>query len=140
MAAECPLENRTFVGAVEKSAPLFQFADTVGGFLRVKLRHAPVVQEFSATHGVAEMRLPAVGGVNVGHGSGDAAFGHHGVGFSEQGFADDADARAFRKSFDGGAQPGAAGADDENVVLAGLVASGHRILGSWMAPLATIRI
>ena len=109
---------------------MFELADSVGSFLSVKLGHAPVVEKFSAAHGIAEMRFPAVSRVDVRHGGGDAAFGHNRVSFSEQRFANDADARAFRECFDGGAQTGAAGADDENVVLAGLVASGHRILRS----------
>src|SRR5579859_8178676 len=53
VAAESALENRAAVRAVKKRAPLFEFADTVGSFLRVKLGHAPVVQEFAAAHGVA---------------------------------------------------------------------------------------
>ena len=139
VAAEGALENRAVIRAVEKRAPLLEFADTVGSFLRVKLRHAPVVEEFAAAHGVPEMWLPTVGGVNVGHGCGDAAFGHDGVGLSKKRFANDADARALRESFNRGAQSCAAGANDKNVVLAGLVASGHRILRSWIAPLATRR-
>ena len=87
----------------------------------MKLRHAPVVQEFSAAHGVAEMRLPTVVGIHIAHGGGDAAFGHDGVRFAEQRFADDANARALRERFDGGAQSGAAGADDQYVVFVGLV-------------------
>ncbi len=76
------------------------------------------------------MRFPIVGGVHVGHGRGDAAFGHDGVGFSEERFADYADGGTLREGFNGRAQSRAAGADDENVVLAGLVVCGHRSLRS----------
>ena len=140
MAAESALQNCAAFGAIKKRAPLFEFADALGSFLGVELGHAPVVQQFSAAHGVAEMCFPVVGGVDVGHGRGDAAFGHDGVGFAEQRFADHADARALREGFDGGAQARAAGADDQNVVLVGFVVSGHRILRSRMAPLATRRM
>ena len=139
VAAESALQNRALIGAVEESAPLFEFADTIGSFLRMKLRHAPIIQKFSAAHGVAEMRLPAVVGVHIAHGCGDAAFGHDGVRFSEQRLANNADARAFRERFDGGAQSGATGANNQYVVFVGLVAGCHRILRSWMAPLATRR-
>ena len=70
----------------------------------MKLRHAPVVEEFSAAHGVAEMRAPIVGFVDVGHRRGEAAFGHYGVGFAKQRLANHADARALRQRFDRGAQ------------------------------------
>src|SRR5438445_1465330 len=43
VAAEGALENITGLRAVEERAPLFEFADAVGGFLGVKLGHAPVV-------------------------------------------------------------------------------------------------
>ena len=86
------------------------------------------------------MHFPVVGGVYVGHGRGDAAFGHDGVGFAEQRFADHADGRALRESFDGGAQSRAAGADDQNVVLVDFVIGGHRILTSRMARVASRRM
>ena len=127
------------LGAVEERAPLFEFADAVGRFLGVKLGHAPVVEEFSAAHGVAKMSFPIVGGVDVGHGGGDAAFGHDGVGFSEERFANHADGSALREGFERRTQSRAAGADDKNVVLAGLVVCGHRSLRSRMAPQATRR-
>ena len=92
VAAERALQNVAVFGAIEKRAPLLEFAHAVRRFLRVQLRHAPVVQELSAAHGVAEMRLPVVGLVHVGHCRGEAAFGHHGVRFAEQRFANHADA------------------------------------------------
>src|SRR5579859_1732360 len=139
VAAESALENRAVIRAIEKRAPLFEFADAVGRFLGVELSHAPVVEKLSAAHGVAEVRLPAVGGIHVGHGGGDSALGHDRVSFSEKGFANHTYRGALRERFNGCAQPGAAGANDENVVLAKLVASGHRSLRSWKAPQATMR-
>ena len=84
MPAKSALEDLAFVGAIEKSAPLLEFTDAVGSFLRVELSHAPVVEHFAAAHGVAEMRAPIVGRVNIGHGRRNAAFGHHRVRFAEQ--------------------------------------------------------
>jgi len=121
MAAESALQNVAILGAVEEGAPLLELAHAGGRFLGMKLGHAPVVEELSAAHGVAKMCFPIVGGVHVGHGRGDAAFGHDGVGFAKKRFADHADGGALGERFERRPQSCAAGADDENVVLAGLV-------------------
>src|SRR6266576_2859644 len=105
----------------------------------MKLGHAPVVEKFSAAHRVAKMRLPTVGGIHVGHSRSDAALSHDGVSFSEKRFADHADGSALRERFDGGAQSCSAGANNKNVVFAGLVICGHRSLRSRNASLATMR-
>ena len=55
----------------------------------MKLCHAPVIQKLSAAHCIAEMRLPAVGSVNIRHRRRNAAFGHHGMRFAQQRFAND---------------------------------------------------
>src|SRR3989442_69398 len=85
------------------------------------------------------MSFPVVGRVYVGHRGGDAAFGHDGVCLSKERFADHADRSALREGFEGRAQSRAAGPDDENVVLAGLVVCGHKSLRSRMAPQETMR-
>ena len=143
VAAESALQDSAIVGAIEKRAPLLEFAHAVRRFLRVELRHAPVVEEFSAAHGVAEVRAPVVGGIHVGHGRGDSAFGHHGVRFAQQRFANDANVRALRQRFDRRAQSRAARADDQNIMFVSFEFAvhriGHRILRSLMAPLATRR-
>ena len=139
MTAEGALQNVAIFRAVEEGAPLFEFADAIGRFLGVKLGHAPIVEKFSAAHGVAKMRFPIVGGVHVGHGRGDTAFGHYGVSFAKKRFADDADGGALGERFERRPQSRATGANDENVVLAGLVVCGHRSLRSRIAPLASMR-
>src|SRR5689334_15210268 len=132
VAAEGALHDVAGIGAVEERAPLLEFADAVGSLLSMKLGHAPVVQEFSAAHGVAEMRAPVVGGVHVGHGGGDAAFGHDGVSLSEEGFADDAHGGALIESFDGSAKASAAGADDQDIMFVGLEFIRHLFVMSCM--------
>src|SRR5256885_2113817 len=84
VAAESALQNVALLGAVEEGAPLLEFADAVGRFLGVKLGHAPIVEKFSAPHGVAKMSFPVIRGIHVGHGRGDAAFRHDSVGLSEE--------------------------------------------------------
>ena len=90
------------------------------------------------------MRLPIVGGVDVAHGCGDAAFSHHRVRFAEQRFANHADTGALRESFYGGAKTGAPGANDEHIVFVRFVfgSSGrsHRIRMSFKWPEETRRI
>ena len=138
--AKGALQNLAFFCAIKKRSPLLQFTDAVRSFLRVQLRHAPVVQQFSAAHGVAKMHFPIVRGIHVGHGRGDAAFGHYRVGFAKQRFANHAYRRALRQSFDRRAQSCAARADDQYIVFANLVICGHRILRSRITPLATSRM
>jgi len=100
VAAEGALKNVALFGAVEEGAPLFEFADAIGRFQGVELGHAPVIQEFSAAHGVTKMSFPIVGGVHIGHGRGDAAFGHYRVCFSKERFADHADRSALCQRFE----------------------------------------
>ena len=121
MAAEVALQDAAVFGAIEERAPGFEFADAVGRFLGVQFGHAPVVEVLAAAHGVGEVDAPVIAVVDVGERRGDAAFGHHGVGFAEQRLADDADLHAGGGGFDGGAQPRAARADDQHVVGVRLV-------------------
>ncbi len=139
VAAEGALQDLAGFSAVEESAPLFEFTNAIRRFLGMQLSHAPVIQKFSAAHGVAKMSFPTVGGIHVGHCRGDASFGHDGVSFPQKRFADHADGSALRKGFDGGTQSSAAGSDDKNVVLARLVGGSHKILRSRIAPQATMR-
>jgi hypothetical protein len=80
VAAEIPLQDAAVLGAVEDRAPFFQFADPLGGFLSVELRHPPLVEELAPFHRVAEVDLPAVPRIDVGQGGGDAPFRHDRVG------------------------------------------------------------
>src|SRR5262249_41474063 len=107
-----------------------------------QLGHAPVVQHLAAAHRVAEVDLPVVLGPDVAHRRGDAALGHDGMRLAQERLADEADRHALRRSLDGRAQPGAAGADHQDVVLVRLVALvGHQmILRSRMTPIETRRM
>ena len=118
---------RPSLGAVEDRAPLLELAHPLGRLLGVQLGHAPVVEPVAAAHGVAEVRGPAVAVVDVRQRGGHAALGHDRVGLAEQRLADDADGQAGVDGRDRGAQAGAAGADDEDVVWSGL---DHRPRGS----------
>ena len=87
VAAEVALEDQAVLGPVEQRPPVLELADPVGGLLGVELGHAPVVEHLAAPHGVAEVDLPVVLGVDVAQGGGHAAFGHDGVGLAQQGLA-----------------------------------------------------
>ena len=127
VATEVALRDLAVLGAVEQRAVLLELPDPLGRLLGVQLRHAPVVEHLAAAHGVAEVDLPVVLGPDVAHGGGDAALGHDGVRLAEQRLGDDRGARTGLVRGDRGAQPGAAGADDDDVVVVSLVTpSVHR--------------
>ena len=121
VAAEVALQDPAVLGAIEDRAPGLELAHAVGRFLGVQLGHAPVVEVLAAAHRVGEVDLPVVAVVDVGQRRGHAAFGHDRVRLAEQRLADEADRDAGRRRFDGRAQPGAAGADDEDVVFVRLI-------------------
>jgi hypothetical protein len=72
----------------------------------------------------------------------DAALGHHRVRLPEKRLADDRRARAAGVRLDRGTQPGAARADDDDVVLVTFEPVGHQktIFGSWSTPMARRRM
>ena len=74
-----------------------------------------MVEELATTHGVTEVHLPAVIGVHVGHRGRNATLGHDRVRLAEQRLTEDGDGLAGLASSDGGAQTGAAGADNHDV-------------------------
>ena len=139
MATEGPLQDVAVLGAIEQGSPLFQFAHAFWGFLCVELRHAPVVQKFTAAHGVAKVRTPVVGRIHVGHCCSDAAFCHHRVGFAEQRFAHDADPHALGEGLNRSAQARAASADDEHIVFVDFIFRVHRSRMSFRRPAETMR-
>src|SRR5688572_1451302 len=126
MAAEVALQDEAILRAVEQRAPLLELEDAVGGFLRVQLRHAPVVQELAAAHGVAEVDLPVVLLPDVAHRRRDPALGHHGVRLAEKGLADERGLGAHGVRLDRRAQAGTASTDHDDVVVVGLVL-GHQV-------------
>ena len=84
MAAEVALEDAPVLRPIEDGAPRFELAHTVRRFLRVQLRHPPVVHVLAAPHRVGEVDLPAVAVVHVGERRRDPPFGHHRVGLAEE--------------------------------------------------------
>jgi hypothetical protein len=139
VSAERALQNLSVIGAIKQRAPLLEFANALWSFLRMQLRHAPVIEEFSAAHGVAEMRSPVIFLVDI-HGRRDSTFGHYGMRFAEQRFADHADACTLRQRLDRRAQSCAAGADNQHIMFVRFVRRGHRIRMSLKAPEANTRM
>src|SRR6266511_3565253 len=60
VTAEVALQDEAVLRAVEERAPFLELENAIGRFLRVELRHPPVVQQLAAAHGVAEVDLPVV--------------------------------------------------------------------------------
>src|SRR5439155_22454416 len=85
-------------------------------------------------HRVAKVRAPVVSAIDIRHGCGDPAFSHDRMRFAKQRLAHDTHARAPPQRFNCRAQPRAAGADDQNVVLVGFVLFGHSNLKSVITP------
>src|SRR5206468_136490 len=117
MATEVALQDEAVLRAVEQRAPLLELEDAVGCFLRVDLRHAPVVEQLAAAHRVAEVDFPVVLLPHVAQRRRDAALGHDGMRLPEQRLADERGAHAHRAGLDRRAQPRAPRADDDDVVL-----------------------
>ena len=121
VAAEVPLEDEAVLGPVEEGPPILQLPDPVGSLLGMELGHPPVVQHLAAAHGVPEVHLPAVLGIDVPEGGGHATLGHHRVGLAQEGLAHQRGAQPFGLGLDGGPEPGTAGADDDDVEFVGFV-------------------
>ena len=120
--AEGALHDAAVVGAVEEPAPPLQLVDAVDDLVRVDLHHPPVVEQLAAEHGVGEVHLPAVVGVDVAEAGRDAALGHDRVRLAEQRLGHHDGAAAGLRRRHGGAHAGPAGADDQHVALVGDVA------------------
>ena len=115
VSAEVALADLALGGAVEQRAPGLELPDPVGCLLGMELGHPVVIEELAAAHRVAEVHVPAVVRVDVGHRRGDAALGHDGVRLAEERLAHDRDGLARLASLDGCSQPGPARADDDDV-------------------------
>ena len=139
VAAECALQDPAVAGAIEQRAPFLELAHPVGRLLGVELRHAPVIEEGAALHGVAEVGLPSVLRVDVRQRRGDPALGHHGVRLAEQRLGHQPHAATHRGGFDRRPQSRATRAHHQDVVLVDLVALHHSNLGSWIRPIEHMR-
>ncbi|CAB4872841.1 unannotated protein [freshwater metagenome] len=60
VAAEVALADLALGRAVEQGAPRLELPDALGRLLRMQFRHAVVIQELAAAHGVAEVDIPAI--------------------------------------------------------------------------------
>ncbi len=114
--AEVALADPAVFGAVEQRAVGLQFPNPIRRLSGVQFSHPPVVQELPAPHRVAEMGLPGVLRIGVGHRSRAAALGHHRMRLAEKRFAHNRDPQAALTCLDDRTQPRAAGTDHDHVV------------------------
>ena len=120
------LEDQAVPGAVEQGSPLFQLAYPVGRLLEPwSWAIRQLLEQLPAADGVVEMNFPAVLGVDIPQCRSHSALGHDRVGLAQQRLAHQRGAQLLGAGLDGGPQPGAAGADDDDVEVAGFVLS-HR--------------
>src|SRR5262245_27903010 len=117
MSTEISLENAAVLCAIKNGAPGFELAHPIGGFLRVQFSQAPLVDVLTAAHRIGEMHLPVVAFIDVSQGRCDSALRHYRVRFTKKRFADKSNANARCRSFNRSAQPRAASANHENVVI-----------------------
>jgi hypothetical protein len=82
----------------------------------VQFGHPPVIEELAAAHGIAEVHLPVVAGVDVAHRRRDTALRHHGMRLAEQRLGDDRRLPPGQPRLDRRPQPRAARADHHHVV------------------------
>ena len=140
VSAEISLEDAPIGRPIEDSSPRLELTHAIRRFLRVKLRHSPVVHVLAAAHRIGEMHSPVVAVVDVGERCGDAAFGHHRVRLAEQRLAHEPYASAGICGFDRCAKSRASGAYDENVVTdAFRIAAIYMILKSVHTPIESRR-
>ena len=84
MAAKVTLKNSPVGRSVEERAPRLELVHARGSFLRMKLRHPPVIHVLPAAHRVGEVHTPVISIVHIAHRGGDAFFGHHRVCLAQQ--------------------------------------------------------
>src|SRR5215469_11774250 len=116
VSAEVSLKNPAVLRAIEECAPSLKFAHAFRRFPGVQFRHAPVVEILTAPHRIGEMDAPVIAIVNIRKRCRNAAFGHDGMRFSQQRFANDPHCRAVRSGFNGGAQARSARSNHQNIV------------------------
>jgi hypothetical protein len=120
VATETALVDLPFLVAVEHRPPTLELQNALGRLLRVQLGHAPVVEELSTAHGIAEVNFPRIERGHVAEGRGSSALRHDGVRLAEQRLAHHRGFEAKHLTFDRCAEAGTAGADHENIVFDGL--------------------
>ena len=124
VAAEVALEDAAVLGAVEQGPPALELVDPVGRLLGVELGHAPVVEHLAAAHGVAEVDLPVVLGVDVAHGGGQPPSAMTVWALPSSDLQTSAVRRPRSSASMAARRPAPAGPDDDDVVVVCLVV-GH---------------
>ncbi len=134
VSPEVPLEDPPVGGTVEERPPCLELPDPVRGLLRVQLGHSEVVHILTAAHGIGEMHLPVVAVIHVCQSGGNSALGHDGVRLPEQRLTHQTNLDPCGRGGDRGAESCATGADNQHIVLEGLVFA-HQILQSVQIPI-----
>ena len=101
VAAKVSLIDEVVWCSVEHSAPLFEFTDSVWGFLGMEFSHSPVCEPLASFHGVVEVNLPTVSRVCILQGCRTATFCHDSVCLAEQRLGDHGGFSTAARCFDG---------------------------------------
>ena len=100
VAAKVSLIDEVVWCSVEHSTPLFEFTDSVWGFLRVEFSHSPVCEPLTSLHGVVEVDFPTVARICILEGCCTAPFRHDGVCLAQQGLGDNGGFSTAARCFD----------------------------------------
>ena len=117
VASEVALIDQEFWRSVKHCTPLFEFSNSVRGFLCMEFSHAPVSKPLASLHGVMEMNLPTVTRIGVLKCCSTATFGHDGVGLAEERLGDDGGLGTTSSSFDSSTETSTASTDDNDIVF-----------------------
>ena len=126
VAAERALVDAAVLGAREGHAVVLELVDRLRRLAGEVLHRVGVAEPVGALHRVVHVPLPAVG-AHVAERGGDAALGGDGVAAGREHLGDAGGLQPLLGHAEGGAQAGAAGADDHDVeAVVGEVVGGHR--------------
>ncbi len=117
MAAERPLVNRAVLVAIERHAEMLQLVYELGCFAHQEFDRVLVAEPVRALHRVVHVPQPRVL-AHVAERRADPALRRHRVRARREHLGKDRDAQPRLRQLQGGAQPGAARADDYHVEVA----------------------
>src|SRR5574341_689390 len=101
-------------------------------------RHLIIVKKFSSLHSVTKMYFPVIPVVHISQSRGGSTFSHHGMGFTQKGFADQTHGCSLHSSFNGRSKACSSSPDHSYLVDISSRFSLHRILQSVQIPRASI--
>jgi hypothetical protein len=117
VTTEVTLENTTVGSSIKDRTPRLKLTYPIRRLFRVELSHPPVIDVLATPHRVGKMHPPTISVVDVRHRGRHTTFRHHGVGFTEERFADEPYRYSGSASLNNRSKTSTTGADHQNIVL-----------------------